>query len=173
MVMTDESWHVVRNIRGVTGFVGPGSRPVPLTDEEAAAIIRDDVTVSTVSALAVGDMVDIVEGIFRVMQGAPQAGEEGRKAPFSVYNIGNSDKVGLFDFVRTLCEELKRAGALDEDFDLDAHIRLEPLQPGDVPVTYADTEALERDLGFKPKTPLRVGLRAFAKWYKSFYIDEK
>ena len=111
---------------------------------------------------------DIVEGIFRVMQGAPQAGEEGRKAPFSVYNIGNSDKVGLFDFVRTLCEELKRAGALDEDFDLDAHIRLEPLQPGDVPVTFADVSGLEKDFGFHPSTSLREGLRSFCEWYAGY-----
>ena len=115
---------------------------------------------------------DIVEGVLRVMQGAPekQTGEDGLPIPpYAVYNIGNSNPENLLDFVQILSEELVSAGVLPEDYDFEAHKQLVPMQPGDVPVTYADTAPLERDFGFKPGTPLRVGLRKFARWYKEFY----
>lgn len=115
---------------------------------------------------------DIVEGVQRVMHHAPQrrVGEDGLpEPPYAVYNIGNSSPENLLDFVDILQQELIRAGVLPADYDFDAHKRLVPMQPGDVPVTYADTTALERDLGFRPHTPLRTGLRAFAEWYKEFY----
>ena len=115
---------------------------------------------------------DIVEGIQRVMHHAPQrsTGADGLPIPpYAVYNIGNSNPENLLDFVTILQEELIAAGVLPADYDFDAHKRLVPMQPGDVPTTYADTSALERDLGFRPHTPLRQGLRAFAKWYKEFY----
>ena len=115
---------------------------------------------------------DIVEGVLRVMQGAPekQTGEDGLPVPpYAVYNIGNSNPENLLDFVQILSEELVSAGVLPEDYDFEAHKELVPMQPGDVPVTYADTAPLERDFGFKPGTPLRVGLRKFARWYKEFY----
>lgn len=115
---------------------------------------------------------DIVEGVVRVMQGAPEKknGEDGLPIPpYAVYNIGNNHPENLLDFVRILQEELVFAGVLTEDYDFEAHKRLVPMQPGDVPVTYADTSALERDFGFKPSTPLRQGLRNFAQWYKAFY----
>ena len=115
---------------------------------------------------------DIVEGVVRVMKKAPECkvGEDGLPVPpYAVYNIGNSDPVNLLDFVRILSEELVAAGVLPADYNFDAHKELVPMQPGDVPVTYADTSALERDFGFKPHTPLREGLRKFAKWYKKFY----
>ncbi|MBQ8564846.1 MAG: GDP-mannose 4,6-dehydratase [Bacteroidaceae bacterium] len=115
---------------------------------------------------------DIVEGVQRVMHHAPQkrTGEDGLpEPPYAVYNIGNSSPENLLDFVDTLQQELIRAGVLPADYDFEAHKRLVPMQPGDVPVTYADTTALERDLGFRPCTPLRTGLRAFAEWYKEFY----
>jgi len=115
---------------------------------------------------------DIVEGIQRVMHKAPgkAVGADGLPLPpYKVYNIGNSSPENLLDFVRILQEELVRAGVLPEDYDFDAHKELVPMQPGDVPVTFADTSALERDFGFKPHTPLRDGLRAFAEWYKQFY----
>lgn len=115
---------------------------------------------------------DIVEGVQRVMHHAPQrrVGEDGLpEPPYAVYNIGNSDPENLLDFVTILQEELIAAGVLPADYDFEAHKRLVPMQPGDVPTTYADTTALERDLGFKPHTPLRDGLRAFAQWYKEFY----
>ncbi|WP_290100324.1 NAD-dependent epimerase/dehydratase family protein [uncultured Muribaculum sp.] len=115
---------------------------------------------------------DIVEGIIRVINKAPQrsTGEDGLPVPpYAVYNIGNSSPENLLDFVRTLQEELVSAGVLPEDFDFEAHTRLVPMQPGDVPVTYADTSALERDFGFRPSTPLRQGLANFARWYKEFY----
>ncbi len=112
---------------------------------------------------------DIVEGVVRVMQVAPTslpAGEgRGEAVPYAVYNIGNSHPENLLDFVTILQEELLRAGVLPPDYDFDAHKQLVPMQPGDVPVTYADTTALERDFGFKPQTPLREGLRRFAEWY--------
>ena len=115
---------------------------------------------------------DIVEGIIRVMAKAPEkkTGEDGLPlAPYKVYNIGNSTPENLLDFVQILQEELIRAGVLPEDYDFEAHKELVPMQPGDVPVTYADTSELERDFGFKPKTSLREGLRKFAEWYKEFY----
>ena len=115
---------------------------------------------------------DIVEGVLRIMQGAPEKknGEDGLPLPpYAVYNIGNNSPENLLDFVDTLQKELIRAGVLPEDYDFEAHKKLVPMQPGDVPVTYADTSALERDYGFKPSTPLWKGLRAFAEWYKEFY----
>ncbi len=119
---------------------------------------------------------DIVEGIIRVMQGAPEQklGDDGLPLPpYAVYNIGNSNPENLLDFVNILQEELIRAGVLPKDYDFESHKELVPMQPGDVPVTYADTTALERDYGFKPSTSLREGLRKFAEWYKEFYIDKK
>ncbi|HAQ0365810.1 TPA: NAD-dependent epimerase/dehydratase family protein [Enterococcus faecium] len=115
---------------------------------------------------------DIVEGVIRVMQGAPEKknGEDSLPVPpYAVYNIGNNSPENLLDFVQILQEELIRAGVLPEDYDFEAHKKLVPMQPGDVPVTYADTEALERDYGFKPATSLRIGLRKFAEWYKQYY----
>ena len=117
---------------------------------------------------------DIVEGIIRIMQGAPEKvnGEDGLPLPpYAVYNIGNSNPENLLDFVQILQEELIRAGVLPEDYDFESHKELVPMQAGDVPVTYADTSALEKDYGFKPHTSLRDGLRKFAEWYKEFYID--
>ncbi len=111
---------------------------------------------------------DIVEGVVRVMQHAPEKkiGEDGLPIPpYKVYNIGNNQPENLLDFVTILQEELVRAGVLPEDYDFDAHKELVPMQPGDVPVTYADTTPLEEDFGFKPSTPLREGLRRFAEWY--------
>ena len=116
---------------------------------------------------------DIVEGIVRVMQHAPEkaSGEDGLPIPpYALYNIGNNQPENLLDFVQILSEELVRAGVLPEDYDFEVHKQLVPMQPGDVPVTYADTSALERDFGFKPATPLREGLRRFAQWYKAFYM---
>ena len=115
---------------------------------------------------------DIVEGIKRVMQAAPEkvTGEDGLPVPpYKVYNIGNSHPENLLEFVDILQQELIRAGVLSEDYDFEAHKKLVPMQPGDVPVTYADTTALEEDFGFKPQTSLRTGLRKFAEWYKEFY----
>lgn len=115
---------------------------------------------------------DIVEGVKRVMQHAPEkrTGEDGLPLPpYAVYNIGNSNPENLLDFVTILQEELMRAGVLPEGYDFEAHKKLVPMQPGDVPVTYADTSALERDFGFKPSTSLREGLKRFAEWYKAFY----
>ena len=117
---------------------------------------------------------DIVEGVIRVMAKAPEKknGEDGLPIPpYAVYNIGNSNPENLLDFVQILSEELVRAGVLPADYDFEAHKELVPMQPGDVPVTFADTEPLERDFGFKPHTPLREGLRKFAKWYKKFYME--
>ena len=116
---------------------------------------------------------DIVEGIVRVMQGAPEKknGDDGLPVPpYNVYNIGNSNPENLLDFVNILQEELVRAGVLPSDYDFEAHKELVPMQPGDVPVTYADTKPLEEDYGFKPNTSLRDGLRKFAEWYKEFYM---
>ena len=116
---------------------------------------------------------DIVEGILRVMQGAPekQIGDDGLPiAPYAVYNIGGGQPENLLDFVRTLQEELVLAGILPPDYDFEAHRELIGMQPGDVPVTYADSEALERDYGFTPTIPIRAGLRAFAEWYRSYYL---
>ena len=115
---------------------------------------------------------DIVEGVVRVMQHAPekQNGEDGLPIPpYKVYNIGNSHPENLLEFVDILQQELTRAGVLPSDYDFDAHKELVPMQPGDVPVTYADTTPLEQDFGFKPSTPLREGLRKFAEWYRGYY----
>ena len=115
---------------------------------------------------------DIVEGVVRIMQGAPEkkVGEDGLPLPpYNVYNIGNSSPENLLDFVDILQQELIRAGVLPQDYDFEAHKKLVPMQPGDVPVTFADTSALERDYGFRPSTSLREGLRRFAEWYKEFY----
>ena len=115
---------------------------------------------------------DIVEGVVRIMQGAPEKrnGEDGLPLPpYAVYNIGNNSPENLLDFVDILQQELLRAGVLPGDYDFESHKQLVPMQPGDVPVTYADTTALERDFGFKPSTTLRQGLRAFAEWYARFY----
>lgn len=116
---------------------------------------------------------DIVEGVIRVIQQPPEKknGEDGLPVPpYAIYNIGNSKPEKLLDFVQILSEELIRAGVLPENYDFEAHKELVPMQPGDVPVTYADTSALERDFGYKPHTPLREGLRKFAEWYKDFYM---
>lgn len=115
---------------------------------------------------------DIVEGVMRVMQGAPERknGDDGLPLPpYAVYNIGNSAPENLLDFVQILQEELIQAEVLPSDYDFEAHKKLVPMQAGDVPITYADTTALEIDFGFKPATPLREGLRKFAQWYKGFY----
>lgn len=116
---------------------------------------------------------DIVEGIKRIMRSAPEKrnGEDGLPLPpYRVYNIGNNTPENLLDFVDILSEELVRAKVLPADFDFEAHKKLVPMQPGDVPITYADTSALEADFGFKPATPLRIGLRKFAEWYYDFYL---
>lgn len=118
-------------------------------------------------------MDDIVEGVVRVMQKAPGkvTGEDGLPLPlYAVCNIGNNQPENLLDFVQILGEELVRAKVLPEDYDFEAHKELVPMQPGDVPMTYADTSALERDFGFKPSTGLREGLRKFAEWYREFYM---
>ena len=118
---------------------------------------------------------DIVEGIVRVMQGAPEkrSGEDGLPLPpYAVYNIGGGRPVNLLDFVTILQEELVRAEVLPKDYDFEAHKELVPMQPGDVPVTYADTQALERDYGYRPGIDLRTGLRSFAEWYRGFYLTK-
>ena len=118
---------------------------------------------------------DIVEGVIRVMNRAPEkkTGEDGLPIPpYAVYNIGNNAPENLLDFVNILGEELIVAGVLPPDFDIGAHSKLVPMQPGDVPVTYADVTPLERDLGFKPQTSLRDGLRKFAIWYKEYYFNK-
>lgn len=117
---------------------------------------------------------DIVEGVKRVMQGAPEKknGEDGLPIPpYAIYNIGNSNPENLLDFVTILQEELIRAKVLPKDYDFEAHKELVAMQPGDVPVTFADTTPLEKDFGFKPDTPLREGLRQFAQWYRDFYLS--
>lgn len=118
---------------------------------------------------------DIVEGIVRVMEKAPErkTGEDGLPVPpYAVYNIGGGQPENLLDFVQTLQEELLRAGVLPADYDFDAHKELVPMQPGDVPTTFADASALERDFGFTPKIPLRQGLRKFAEWYRQYYQNK-
>lgn len=118
---------------------------------------------------------DIVEGVRRVMQAAPEkkTGEDGLPVPpYAVYNIGNSHPENLLEFVDILQQELIAAGVLPEDYDFETHKKLVPMQPGDVPVTYADTTPLEEDFGFRPDTPLREGLRKFARWYKEFYLKD-
>ena len=115
---------------------------------------------------------DIVEGILRVMRGAPKKslGEDGLPIPpYAVYNIGGGQPENLLDFISVLQKELVRAGVLPEDYDFEAHRELVGMQPGDVPVTYADASALERDFGFTPRIGIREGLRAFAEWYKEYY----
>ena len=117
---------------------------------------------------------DIVKGVMLVMQSAPEKkiGDDGLPLPpYALYNIGNNHPENLLDFVRILQEELIRAGVLAKDYDFESHKKLVPMQPGDVPVTYADTSALEQDFGFKPSTSLREGLRKFAEWYRDFYLD--
>jgi len=119
---------------------------------------------------------DIVEGVIRVMMHAPEKklGEDGLPIPpYAVYNIGNNAPENLLDFVKILGEELIAAGVLPSDFDINAHSKLVPMQPGDVPITFADVTPLERDFGFKPSTSLREGLRAFAEWYKAYYFDKR
>ena len=119
---------------------------------------------------------DIVEGVVRVMQHAPEkaTGEDGLPVPpYKVYNIGNNSPENLLDFVQILQDELLAAGVLPADYDFESHKELVPMQPGDVPVTYADTSALEADFGFKPSTSLRDGLRAFAQWYAKYYGTSK
>ena len=116
---------------------------------------------------------DIVEGVWRVMNKAPEKknGEDGLPIPpYKIYNIGNSSPENLLDFVNILQEELIRAEVLPKDYDFEAHKELVAMQPGDVPITYADTTQLEKKFGFKPNTPLREGLRKFAEWYKEFYM---
>ena len=118
---------------------------------------------------------DIGEGIKRVMQGPPErkTGDDGLPLPpYAIYNIGNSNPESLLDFVDILQQELIRAGVLPANYDFENHKKLVPMQPGDVPVTYADTDALEHDFGFRPNRPLREGLRKFAEWYYKFYIDK-
>ena len=118
---------------------------------------------------------DIVEGVVRVMQGAPEKknGEDGLPVPpYAVYNIGGGTPENLLDYISTLQEELVRAGVLPEDYDFEAHKELVGMQPGDVPVTYADSTALERDFGFTPKIGIREGLRKFAEWYRAFYQNK-
>lgn len=115
---------------------------------------------------------DIVEGVLRVMKGAPEKtnGEDGLPLPpYAVYNIGGGTPENLLDYISTLQEELVRAGVLPQDYDFDAHRKLVGMQPGDVPVTYADSTGLEQDYGFKPTIGIREGLRAFAEWYKQYY----
>ena len=117
---------------------------------------------------------DIVEGIQRIMHRAPErrAGEDGLPIPpYAIYNIGNSHPEKLLDFVQILQEELMRADVLPADYDFESHKELVPMQPGDVPITYADTTVLQRDFGFRPSTTLREGLRKFAEWYKDFYCQ--
>lgn len=116
---------------------------------------------------------DIVEGVVRVMKGAPEKrnGEDGLPVPpYAVYNIGGGTPENLLDYITTLQQELVRAGVLPEDYDFDAHKELVPMQPGDVPVTYADSSELERDYDFRPKIGIQTGLRRFAEWYKNFYM---
>lgn len=118
---------------------------------------------------------DIVEGVYRVMQGAPEkaTGEDGLPLPpYAVYNIGGGQPENLLDYISTLQEELVRAGVLPEDYDFEEHRELVGMQPGDVPVTFADSEALERDYGFTPKIDIREGLSAFAEWYKAYYCNQ-
>lgn len=118
---------------------------------------------------------DIVEGVVRIMQHAPEkrTGEDGLPVPpYKLYNIGNNNPENLTDFVQILQEELVTAGVLPQDYDFESHKELVPMQPGDVPVTYADTSALEHDFGFRPHTSLRDGLRKFAEWYKMFYFKQ-
>jgi nucleoside-diphosphate-sugar epimerase len=154
---------------------GPWGRPDMSPMLFASAIAKGE----PIKVFNNGDMIrdftyvdDIVEGVVRIMQHAPekQNGEDGLPIPpYKVYNIGNNSPENLLDFVTILQGELIRAGILPVDYEFEAHKELVPMQPGDVPVTYADTSALENDFGFKPSTSLREGLRKFAEWYKNFY----
>lgn len=154
---------------------GPAGRPDMFYYSAAQKLARGE----TIQIFNYGDMRrdftyidDIVEGVVRVMRGAPErkTGQDGLPLPpYALYNIGGGQPENLLDFVTTLQEELVRAGVLPRDYDFEAHKRLVPMQPGDVPVTYADSEALERDFGFRPRTGIREGLRKFAEWYKEYY----
>ena len=154
---------------------GPAGRPDMFYYSATNTLAKGD----TIKIFNYGDMRrdftyidDIVEGILRVMQGVPEKknGEDGLPIPpYAVYNIGGGQPENLLDFVATLQEELVRAGVLPEDYDFEGHRELVGMQPGDVPVTYADSTALERDYGFTPKIGIREGLRAFAEWYKEYY----
>ena len=149
-------------VTGAAGFIG--SNLVKRIYQETPA--------DTVIGIDNMNVDDIVEGVVRVMKKAPDKknGEDGLPIPpYAVYNIGNQNPENLLDFVQILSEELVRAKVLPEDYDFEAHKELVPMQPGDVPVTYADTSALERDFGYKPSTSLRTGLRKFAEWYAEFY----
>ena len=118
-------------------------------------------------------MDDIVEGVLRVMKGAPEkkTGEDGLPLPpYAVYNIGGGTPENLLDYIQTLQEELVSAGVLPADYDFESHKKLVPMQPGDVPVTYADSTGLEKDYDFRPTIGIREGLRAFARWYKEYYL---
>ena len=154
---------------------GPAGRPDMFYYSATQKLVRGE----TIKIFNYGDMKrdftyidDIVEGILRVMQGAPQhlRGEDGLPVPpYAIYNIGGGTPENLLDYISILQEELVRAGVLPKDYDFDSHKELVPMQPGDVPVTYADSTALERDFGFTPKIPLCEGLRKFATWYKEYY----
>lgn len=154
---------------------GPAGRPDMFYFSATKKLVENE----TIRIFNYGDMKrdftyidDIVEGVYRVMQGAPEKknGEDGLPLPpYAVYNIGGGTPENLLDYVSTLQEELVRAGVLPEDYDFEGHRELVGMQPGDVPVTYADSEALERDYGFTPAIDIRTGLRAFAEWYKEYY----
>ena len=154
---------------------GPAGRPDMFYYSATQKLVRGD----TIQIFNYGNckrdftyVDDIVEGVIRVMQGAPEKvnGEDGLPIPpYAVYNIGGGQPENLLDYISTLQEELVRAGVLPQDYDFEAHRQLVGMQPGDVPVTYADSTALERDYGFTPKIGIREGLRAFAEWYKEYY----
>ena len=154
---------------------GPAGRPDMFYYSATQKLVRGD----TIQIFNYGNckrdftyVDDIVEGVVRVMQGAPrrETGEDGLPLPpYAVYNIGGGQPENLLDYITTLQEELVRAGVLSEDYDFEAHKQLVPMQPGDVPVTYADSAALERDYGFRPQIGIREGLRRFAEWYKGYY----
>ena len=154
---------------------GPAGRPDMFYYSATQKLVRGE----TISIFNYGNMKrdftyidDIVEGVFRVIQGAPEKsnGEDGLPVPpYAIYNIGGGKPENLLDFVRTLQEELVRAGVLSSDYDFEGHRKLVGMQPGDVPVTYADSKALEQDYGFTPKIGIREGLRKFAEWYKEYY----
>ena len=154
---------------------GPAGRPDMFYYSATQKLVRGD----TIQIFNYGNckrdftyVDDIVEGVVRVMQGAPrrETGEDGLPLPpYAVYNIGGGQPENLLDYITILQEELVRAGVLPEDYDFEAHKQLVPMQPGDVPVTYADSAALERDYGFRPQIGIREGLRRFAEWYKGYY----
>ena len=156
---------------------GPAGRPDMFYFSATQKLVRGE----TISIFNYGNckrdftyVDDIVEGVLRVMQGAPEkrTGEDGLPLPpYAVYNIGGGTPENLLDYIGTLQEELVRAKVLPPDYDFDAHKKLAPMQPGDVPVTYADSEALERDYGFRPRIGIREGLRAFAEWYARYYAE--